>query len=89
MANLKSQKKRVLTNEIARQRNVATRSKLKTFSKNADEAIASKDAEAIKVALPKVLREIDRAVQTGVIHANSAGRKKAHFQHTAAVALKG
>ena len=89
MANIKSQKKRVLTNELARKRNVAVRSRLKTFGKNADEAIAKKDAEAIGVALPRVLREIDRAVQKGVIHPNSAARKKSHLQHAAAAALKG
>lgn len=89
MANLKSQKKRILTNEIARKRNISVRSRLKTFAKNIDEAIAKKDADAINTNLPIVLREIDRAAQKGVIHANSAARKKSHIQHAAAVALKG
>ena len=89
MANLKSQKKRVLTNEISRKRNASVRSRLKTFDKAAEAAIAKKDADAINEALPKILREIDRAAKRGVIHANSAARKKSHLQHTAAVALKG
>ena len=89
MANIKSQKKRILTNEIARKRNVAVRSRLKTVGKQADEALASKDADAINTTLPKVLREIDRAAKNGVIHANSAARKKSHWQHAAHEALKG
>ncbi|MFP6597191.1 MAG: 30S ribosomal protein S20 [Candidatus Hydrogenedentota bacterium] len=89
MPNLKSQKKRVLTNELARKRNVAVRSRIKTFSKNAEDAIAAKNAEAINTTLTTALREIDRAVQKGVIHTNSAARKKAHLQHSAAAILKG
>ena len=89
MANLKSQKKRILTNEIARKQNVAVRSRMKTYIAKADEAIEAKDAEAIKAALNPALSEIDRAQKKGVIHANSAGRKKSHLQHAAAAALKG
>jgi small subunit ribosomal protein S20 len=88
MPNIKSQKKRVLTNELSRKRNVAVRSRIKTFSKNAEEAIAAKNTDAINAALPQILREIDRAVQKGVIHPNSAARKKSHLQHAASAALK-
>jgi small subunit ribosomal protein S20 len=89
MANLKSQKKRNLTNEIARQRNVTVRSRLRTFTKAADAAIVDKDAEKIAATMKVALTEIDRAVKKGVIHQNSGARKKSHLQHTAAVALKG
>ena len=86
MANIKSQKKRILTNEIARKRNVMVRTRLKTFVKNVDAAIASKDADAINVAVPRLLRVIDRAAQNGVIHANSAARKKSTVQRAVAAA---
>lgn len=89
MANIKSQKKRILTNEIARKRNTSARSQLKTLSKNTDAAIEAKDAEKINLYLPQVLRVIDRAAKNGVIHAKSAGRKKSHFQTQATLALKG
>lgn len=88
MANIKSQKKRILTNETARQRNVQVRSRIKTFMKNADTAVASKDAESIQATLTSALREVDLAVKKGVIHQNSGARKKSHLQHTAAEALK-
>ena len=89
MANIKSQKKRILTNELARKRNVAVRSRMKTIIAKADNAIEAKDADAIKSTLSPALSEIDNAQKKGVIHANSASRKKSHLQHSAAVALKG
>lgn len=81
MANIKSQKKRNLTNEKSRQRNMAVRSRMKTMIKGALTAIDTKDAEQIKVAVPAALSAIDRAASKGVIHANSAARKKSSIQH--------
>ena len=83
MANIKSQKKRNLTNEKARQRNISVRSKMKTVMKKALTAIESKDAEAIKTAVPEALSVIDRAASKGVIHSNSAARKKSQLQSRA------
>lgn len=76
MANIKQQKKRIRTNEERRQRNVAVRSRMKTLVKKADAALASGDAETAKTAVPEALSAIDRAAAKGVIHANSASRKK-------------
>lgn len=80
MANIKSQKKRVLTNELARVRNMGVRSKMKTLVKQAMAALESKDAEKIKAAVPQALSAIDRAASKGVIHRNTAARKKSHIQ---------
>ncbi len=84
MANIKSQKKRILTNEKARQRNMAIRSRMRTMIKQALAAIDAKDAEQIKTAVPTALSAIDRAASKGVIHANNAARKKSSIQHRAA-----
>lgn len=81
MANIKSQKKRNLTNEKSRQRNMAVRSRMKTMIKGALTAIDAKDADQIKVAVPAALSAIDRAASKGVIHRNSAARKKSSIQH--------
>jgi small subunit ribosomal protein S20 len=89
MANIKSSKKRILTNEKSRQRNIAIRSKLKTFMKRAQTAIASKNADDINAALPDTLREIDRAAQKGILHKRNAARKKSDLQHQAAKAING
>jgi len=84
MANIKSQKKRILTNEKARQRNMAVRSRMRTLIKGAMAAIDSKDEAQIKAAVPAALSEIDRAASKGVIHRNSAARKKSSIQHRVA-----
>ena len=84
MANIKSQKKRILTNEKSRQRNMAVRSRMRTMIKHALTAIEAKDAEQVKTAVPAALSAIDRAASKGVIHANNAARKKSSIQHRAA-----
>ena len=76
MANIKSQEKRIRTNELARQKNMAVRSKMKTFVKSAEQAIAGGGADSAAV-VTKAISEIDRAAAKGVIHKNSAARKKA------------
>lgn len=89
MANLKSQKKRILTDERARQRNVQVRSRLKTVMKSAEAAISEKNAETIPGTVKVALTEVDRAVKKGVLHKNSGARKKSHLQVAANKALQG
>ena len=79
MANIKSQEKRIRTNELSRQRNMAVRSKMKTFVKSAEQAIDGGAADSASV-VTKAISEIDRAAAKGVIHKNSAARKKASLQ---------
>ena len=81
MANIKSQKKRILTNEKRRVRNMAVRSRMRTMIKNALNAVEAKDAESIKKTVPEALSVIDRAVTKGVIHRNAAARKKSMIQN--------
>ncbi|NYE94370.1 small subunit ribosomal protein S20 [Psychromicrobium silvestre] len=76
MANIKSQKKRILTNEKARQRNVAVRSELKTAVRAVNEAIESGDKENASAALATAGRKLDKAASKGVIHANQAANRK-------------
>jgi len=83
MANKKSQKKRNLTNEKARQRNVAVRSRMRTTVKIAREALGSTDSAVLNTALNAALSEIDRAAKKGVLHRNSAARKKSELQRLA------
>lgn len=76
MPNIKSQKKRVLTNEKSRLRNQDIKSRLKTYMKQADEALSGSDKAAAESAVSAAVSEIDRAKRKGTIHANSAARKK-------------
>lgn len=87
MANIKSQKKRVKTNEIRRQRNMAVRSRLKTYVKQAEDAIEKKDSDRIDTVVREAISIIDRASTKGVLHRNSAARKKASLARRAKAAL--
>jgi len=79
MANIASQIKRNRQNEKARLRNQAARSEMKTTARQALEAGESGDAEAAGEALRKAQRTIDRAVSSGVLHRNTAARRKSRL----------
>jgi small subunit ribosomal protein S20 len=76
VANIKSQKKRVITNEIRRQRNKAVKSELKTAIKKVDTAIAAGDADTAKAAATDAARMLDKAASKGVVHKNQAANRK-------------
>lgn len=79
MANIKSQKKRILTNEKRRLRNKAVRSEMKTRVKNAVEA-AETGAEDSPAQLRLAIKRIDMAAAKGVIHKNQAARRKSRLE---------
>ena len=84
MANIKSQIKRIKTNEISRQRNKAVKSELRTHIRNFRTAVAEGQTEKA-VELSKVAnRALDRAVSKGVIHANQAANRKSAISLAAA-----
>ena len=76
VANIKSQIKRIGTNEKARLRNNAVKSELKTHVRRVREAIAAGDTEAASVALKSASRKLDKAVSKGIIHENQAANRK-------------
>ena len=76
MANIKSQIKRIGTNEKARLRNKSVKSSLKTAVRRFRAAADSGDHEAAVIELRAASRELDKAVSSGVIHANQAANKK-------------
>lgn len=88
MANLKTAKQRIKTNERSRQRNIAVKSRVKSYVKAAETALAAGDAEASAPALKSAISEIDRAVSKGVLHANTAARKKSALSRQAEAAQK-
>ena len=79
MAQIKSQIKRIRTNEAARQRNVAARSRIATESKKVRVAVEAKDLAKAEEALKVATRLIDKSVTDGVYARNTAARKKAHL----------
>ena len=86
MANIKSQKKRIKTNEISRQRNKAVKSELRTHNRNFRAAVAAGQAEKAAELAKVANRALDRAVTKGVIHSNQAANRKSAIS-TAAAAL--
>jgi small subunit ribosomal protein S20 len=76
VANIKSQIKRIRTNEKARQRNKAVKSSLKTAVRRFRAAADSGDRETALSAMTAASRQLDKAVSKGVIHKNQAANKK-------------
>ena len=76
MANIKSQMKRNRQNEKARLRNKTVRSEIKTRAKAAVDAARSGDSAAAEEALRTAQARIDAATTSGVLHANTAARRK-------------
>ena len=79
MANIKSAKKRVLIAEKNRIRNVAFKSSIKTAMKKVLELAAGEDKEALKSALSHAYKLCDKAVSKGILHKNTAARKKSRL----------
>ena len=76
MANIKSQIKRIKTNEKARLRNQSVKSELKTYVRRVREAIDAGDKAAAEEHLRTASRKLDKAVSKGVIHKNQAANRK-------------
>ncbi|MDQ2625326.1 MAG: 30S ribosomal protein S20 [Actinomycetota bacterium] len=76
MANIKSQIKRIGTNEKSRLRNKAVKSDLKTYVRKVRESVAAGDKDAAAKALAAAGKKLDKAASKGVIHANQAANKK-------------
>jgi small subunit ribosomal protein S20 len=76
VANIKSQIKRIKTNEKARQRNKAVKSEIKTAIRRTHEAVAAGDEAKATEAQRAAARKLDKAVSKGVLHKNNAANKK-------------
>ena len=75
MANTPQSKKRARQIERRTDVNKARRSRIRTFLRKVEEAIASGDADAAKAALQAAQPELMRGVTKGVYHKNTASRK--------------
>ncbi|WIY83598.1 30S ribosomal protein S20 [Propionimicrobium sp. PCR01-08-3] len=84
MANIKSQKKRILTNAKATARNKAVKSALRTNIRKFREAADAGDAEKAQECAKVANRALDKAVSKGVIHKNQAANRKSAIASRAA-----
>ena len=78
MPNIKSAKKRVITSESRAKRNASQRSALRTAVKKARVAIAS-DSENKEDAVKAASIKLDKAAAKGLVHKNTAARKKSRL----------
>ncbi|MBO4361050.1 MAG: 30S ribosomal protein S20 [Eubacteriaceae bacterium] len=76
MANIKSAKKRALTNEKRRLRNKMVKTNLKTTEKQFLAAVAEGDVEKAQSGYRLASKKFDMAASKGIIHKNAANRKK-------------
>ncbi|MBI3223799.1 MAG: 30S ribosomal protein S20 [Mycolicibacterium cosmeticum] len=76
MANIKSQEKRIKTNERARLRNQSVKSSLRTAVRGLRDAIETGDKGKAGELLVATSRKLDQAASKGVIHKNQAANKK-------------
>ena len=84
MANIKSQLKRIKTNEKARLRNKAVKSSLKTSVRKFRKAADAGDRDTAVQAMTNASRELDKAASKGVIHKNQAANRKSAMAKRAA-----
>jgi small subunit ribosomal protein S20 len=79
MANIKSAMKRIRQSEKRRLRNAAVRSTVRTSVKGARAAIGGGPADQARETLQATIQILDKAVTKGVIHKNTAARKKSRL----------
>lgn len=84
VANIKSQIKRIKTNQVRTERNKAVKSELRTWIRKFRAAADSGDAAAAKEAMATASRKLDKAVSKGVLHKNQAANKKSAMAKKAA-----
>ena len=81
MANIKQQKKRILTNEKSRVRNISYKSKVRTAIKAVRVAVEKKDLELANTKLVLAFSVIDRSVSKGIQKKGTADRQKSNIQN--------
>ena len=79
MPNIKSAKKRVLVIKTKTLRNQMIKSNLKTCIKNFEACIANNDAAKAVEACKIAFKKIDQAVAKGILHKNTAARRKSQY----------
>jgi small subunit ribosomal protein S20 len=83
MANIKSQIKRIRTNEAARMRNKSVKSSVKTAIRKFREAAEAGEKDKAIELMRAASKALDKAASKGVIHANQAANKKSAMAHRA------
>jgi small subunit ribosomal protein S20 len=86
MANIASQKKRILRSERERTENRLLTSTVKTYFRRLESAVEEGDVSKVEAEHRALVSKIDKAVQKGAMHKNAGARKKSKAARTAATA---
>jgi len=86
MANIASQKKRILRSERERTENRLLTSTVKTYFRRLEAAVESGDSGKIEAEHKALVSKVDKAVQKGALHKNTGARKKSRAARIAASA---
>jgi len=81
MANIASQEKRILRSERERLENRRYTSKVRTYFRRLESAVAAGDAAQADAERRELDSTIDRAVKVGALHRNNGARKKSRAAH--------
>jgi small subunit ribosomal protein S20 len=84
MANIHSQEKRILRSERERLENRRYTSRIKTYFRRLEDAVAAGDAATADTEHLELVRAIDKAVKRGALHRNTGARKKSRAARTRA-----
>ena len=76
MPNIKSSKKDVIRSKVAYEKNKADKSEMKTVIKKYEAALVGGDKAAAETAYKAAIQIVDKAVSKGILHKNTAARKK-------------
>ena len=76
MPNIKSSKKDVIRSKVAYEKNKADKSEMKTVIKKFESALESGDRTVAENAYKQAVVIVDKAVNKGILHKNTAARKK-------------
>jgi small subunit ribosomal protein S20 len=88
MANIASQKKRILRSERERTENRLLTSTVKTYFRRLEAAVEGGDTAVIETEHRALVSRIDKAVQKGALHKNTGARKKGRAARMASSAAK-
>jgi len=80
MANIHSQKKRILRSERERLENKRYTSTIKTYFRRLEAAVGEGNAETAAAEHKSLVKTIDKAVKVGALHRNNGARKKARAE---------
>ena len=86
MANIASQKKRILRSERERTENRLLTSTVKTYFRRLEAAVEAGDSSKIEAEHKALVSKVDKAVQKGALHKNTGARKKSKAARIAASA---